>query len=524
MLFFDIMERNKYFLMQKLEELIQRGEELLRQKRPDFEEVSRITDEIQTLLSQNFAESCFSQTELKLHQKTTQLLQTKGLDEKLIQEIRKIQKKIMLEIQAVEGEKTLEYKILPSEKSNRRNIPKTELVKQEKPEITLKLLWARQKLEEENVNYEIYTGIRVERRMYQYYALVPQNKRLNTALVSLGYGEASYFIPQVEWKELAGKFKSNLRYVKLSQGRLFLDYIDNQAIWQEEFWKKMQIVIDSDLKNKNLNLPETKDFLSFEEARIFLTNCKDFQTETSLTERYQKIREKHLVLPYNPEREYKGDFNSYQHLFGGEKKEEIKRLSFVEARSFLANCKDFQTETSLERRYQKIRSNNHPELPYSPIRTYAEEFNSYQHFFGGKERLKQEKLYTFLEARAFLSYSEELKEEKNLLLRYRKIRKNGQMKLPFDPDKVYKGEFKGYPHLFGIIEKEKPKLLTFEAARAFLIQCTDFADEINLVKRYQKIRANGHLELPASPNYFYKGEFNSFQHLFGGEKSQKKKK
>ena len=209
---------------------------------------------------------------------------------------------------------------------------------------------------------------------------------------------------------------------------------------------------------------------SFVDLKIKIRAC-----EIKTKKEYRKHRkEEGLNWPSNPERAYKEEWKGRHDFFGT-----LPFLSFKECQE---EVKKYKIKSSIE--YKQKRK---PNWPCEPKNIYKKYWKGWDHFLGIQK---------------WLNFEECRKEIKKYKIKNRtEYREKRKPNWPSYPNKVYKKEWKGWPHFLGIKEKIWPE---FEKCREEIKKCK--------IKGILDYRARRKPDWPSDPKKAYKKQWKDWYH------------
>ena len=267
--------------------------------------------------------------------------------------------------------------------------------------------------------------------------------------------------------------------------------------------------------NQTTYTNKRNNWMKFAEAKA-LMQTEGIKSTLEFRE-WKRAGKKPSNFPSEPHRVYKADWVSWPYFFGVEKTHFNNWMNFTEAQAFM------QAEgikSSLEFIEWKKAGKRPPNFPSNPDIKYKEYWKGWPHFLGtegrrGRKGVSYKNWMPFAEAKALM------KEQGIKTVKEFKIWKRAGKRpanFPGNPDVAYKEYWKGWIHFFGKRGKVDIEWMSYEEARAFMIE-----QGIKTVREFQIWKRAGHRpsNFPTNPNIKYKEDWVSWYHFFGTEKCKK---
>jgi predicted helicase len=271
--------------------------------------------------------------------------------------------------------------------------------------------------------------------MYQNSGWISWGNWLGTNNVSdwkkewLSYNEAQLFVQNLN-------LKSGKEWIAYCKSGLKPDNIPSSPsnVYKSAGWESM-----GEWLGHNYVSGKKRKYLSFEEAKkIVITLNLKSETEWRI---FIKSGEKPTNIPSKPDRAFKDEWHSWGDWLGTKSVAtyKVQFISFHEAKELIHqyNISSFQQWKDLI----KSQDFNKLNIPKNPPRTYLNEWEGWEDFFGHSYSSKQNNWPSLNDAKILVK-SLNIKSQSE----YRKTKKNN---LPSHPDRVYKSEWKGWADFLG---------------------------------------------------------------------------
>ncbi|MCA6369130.1 MAG: hypothetical protein IM631_05075 [Cytophagales bacterium] len=252
-----------------------------------------------------------------------------------------------------------------------------------------------------------------------------------------------------------------------------------------------------------MELPK-RDFLNYEEAKIFLTTFK-LQTRSEYNILRQSNDEVRRLCPAKPEHhyiDYKSIFD-YLSINKTAKKDLpviVQRKKYLPYSEILRRIRSYGVQSKKEWD-ELVKKPGEPD----DLNVYRDNgFRSYRYLFGGREHINDK--YLPYERAAALVRTLDILTSRDYTMAY----KEGKLPktLPASPHVVYRSEWSGWNDFTG----GGREMATYEQLKEIVrkVGITSYVMYLEFRERYK-----GNLRFPVKPAETYKGEFVSYIELFG---------
>ena len=319
--------------------------------------------------------------------------------------------------------------------------------------------------------------------------------------VFLGTGNVQKkdFMSYEEAKSLVQELglKSSLEFKEWGGQRPWNFPSDPPKVYKEE-WKSWKAFFG--LENRR----RRKDFMSYDEARLYIQE-QGIKSQRKFEE-WSRSGERPWNFPSDPQRVYKGEWESWGAFFGtGNKKGKKDFMSYKEAKSLV---QELGLKSSLEfREWSRSRPGN---FPSDPSMAYKGEWESWGAFFGTGNSYTKD----------FMSYEEAKSLVRELGLKssgeFREWSRSGERpwNFPSDPSMAYKGEWESWGAFFGTGNSYTKDFMSYEEAKS-LVRELGLKSSLEF-REWSRLRPGN---FPSDPSMAYKGEWEGWKVFLGTAKS-----